>query len=1079
MRRITFILLLLLSLFSVKCIGQDLVVTDVTYELEQIQFQEFIGQITIMNIGSVTNNEFNVANIYFSKDIYFDNSDVYAGFISFTDLNIGESITKTITGGAAQFGINANADYKYVIVRADYRGEVDEEDETNNLWVGEVNIQTIEVDLQLASFNIGGISSVRQGASLGINISLKNLGDYHIHNIWYEYFLSTDEYLDEADTRIGYLNWAGFYWEEDASEYDEVVIPHLNPDEYYLIVKIDSSGQEIDITDANFTNNVVTLTQLDLLEEESNTILNFDQESGTRLWIEDGLEWAWDNTGGDRIRHSIPYLGSGHAMTTEGDCSKLIFPDNSDVGGVWIRADYSQNISELKLMGLNENLDTIYIENLNPLLYDYNYVYKTLNWESIKYLEFEYTTIDEMFPTSVMYDELDYSINPDIIPPTINCIENKKLCANSLLPDYASQIVVTDNRVGWRIEQNPLSGSIFEDDLNVEMKAIDAAGNWNSCSFQVIAIEETHHNLEAYGCDSYISPSGKEFEFSGLYQDTIPNSIGCDSIISIDLTIISSSTASITAVSCDNYLSPSSKVFLSSGMYLDTIPNAAGCDSIISIDLTIHNISYASVSETVCDFYVAPSGKTYRLSGTYKDTIMNDVGCDSIVTIDLTVNKSNGASLTVASCKTYTSPSGKDFINSGMYLDTILNAVGCDSIISIDLTMNTSSYASISESVCSSYQAPSGKVYQSTGVYKDTITNSMGCDSIITIDLKFNNSDTTRLFAKACNRFISPSGKIWTLSGTYTDTLINQAGCDSIIIVDIIFNENSTSKLTVSSCSEYISPSGKVLRESGQYYDKIQNTEGCDSLMVIDLTIMNANKYNVSKSICEMEYSSPSGNIYTETDIYYDTLTNFIGCDSIIITNLWLGSKSSSQITTTACGSYVSPSGKMFTSTGVYLDTIPNQSRCDSVIEIDLRINTDYEFDIDLSICLGDSVLYNKVYYSTDSTYEINLVSSTGCDSIANLKLVTPVCTSIEQRELENVVEVYPNPTKGEIVVKLTDKQELVFCRIISESGMLNAELTFEETKALAIEIDGPTGIYFVEVFTPYKSLGVVRIVKE
>lgn len=92
-------------------------------------------------------------------------------------------------------------------------------------------------------------------------------------------------------------------------------------------------------------------------------------------------------------------------------------------------------------------------------------------------------------------------------------------------------------------------------------------------------------------CDSMVSPSGLyTWTASGLYNDTIPNVLGCDSVITYDLTIGNNSSSSMTISACNGYLSPSGSIFTSSGLYQDIIPNANGCDSIIDIDLTILNV---------------------------------------------------------------------------------------------------------------------------------------------------------------------------------------------------------------------------------------------------------------------------------------------------------------------------------------------------------------------------------------------------------------------------------------------------------------------------------------------------------
>src|SRR6218665_146704 len=60
----------------------------------------------------------------------------------------------------------------------------------------------------------------------------------------------------------------------------------------------------------------------------------------------------------------------------------------------------------------------------------------------------------------------------------------------------------------------------------------------------------------------------------------------------------------ITEEACVSYTSPSGEVWLTSGTYTDTIQNVAGCDSIITIHLTIHPISNSTLNITSCGSYV-------------------------------------------------------------------------------------------------------------------------------------------------------------------------------------------------------------------------------------------------------------------------------------------------------------------------------------------------------------------------------------------------------------------------------------------------------------------------------------------
>ncbi len=126
---------------------------------------------------------------------------------------------------------------------------------------------------------------------------------------------------------------------------------------------------------------------------------------------------------------------------------------------------------------------------------------------------------------------------------------------------------------------------------------------------------------------------------SGNYSDTIIDQNGCVSIISTDLIVYSPSDSTIDENVCNYYTSPSGKYsWAESGTYKDTILNTFGCDSVLTINLTVNRATYSTIPETACDNYISPSGKySWTTSGTYKDTIPNADGCDSIITINLDI----------------------------------------------------------------------------------------------------------------------------------------------------------------------------------------------------------------------------------------------------------------------------------------------------------------------------------------------------------------------------------------------------------------------------------------------------------
>lgn len=233
---------------------------------------------------------------------------------------------------------------------------------------------------------------------------------------------------------------------------------------------------------------------------------------------------------------------------------------------------------------------------------------------------------------------------------------------------------------------------------------------------------------------------GTTFSMSNFNNDVAIIKLAPDSIT------CSETTSSIFETSCENYISPSGNyTWTSSNTYYDTIPNAAGCDSIITINLTIHNNTTSSFTASECYSFASPSGNyVWTTSGVFYDTIPNVNGCDSILTIDLSINNTSNT-ITEAACENYISPSGNYvWTNSGVYSDTIPNASGCDSIIIINLTIHYSTSDTIIANVCDSYISPSGDyIWTTSGFYQDTIPNSAGCDSVIAISLSVNEIDTS------------------------------------------------------------------------------------------------------------------------------------------------------------------------------------------------------------------------------------------------------------------------------------------------------------------------------------------------
>ncbi len=202
----------------------------------------------------------------------------------------------------------------------------------------------------------------------------------------------------------------------------------------------------------------------------------------------------------------------------------------------------------------------------------------------------------------------------------------------------------------------------------------------NTCSTLCIT-DSTTETIET--CDSY-TWNGVNYTQSGIYIDSLTNSNGCDSIVTLDLTINLSSIDTTYATSCDSY-EWNGNVFTQTGIYTDSLQSVNGCDSILVLSLTIYNSFYSDTTIVACDSYKW-NGADHTQTGIYTDSLTTVNGCDSIVTLDLTINHSSTDTTYATSCNSY-EWNGNIYTQTGIYTDSLQSVNGCDSILVLSLTL--------------------------------------------------------------------------------------------------------------------------------------------------------------------------------------------------------------------------------------------------------------------------------------------------------------------------------------------------------------------------------------------------------
>ena len=378
----------------------------------------------------------------------------------------------------------------------------------------------------------------------------------------------------------------------------------------------------------------------------------------------------------------------------------------------------------------------------------------------------------------------------------------------------------------------------------------------------------------------------RKYTQAGFYTDSFLTWDICDSFISLHLTILRKDTTYL----YDTICSGTSYVWNGvnravSGVYRDSLINTVGCDSFIILNLVVKRTDTTHLYDTLCANLPTFNNQNLTTAGIYRDTLTNFVGCDSHIFYHFIPKPIYETPLSRAICEGDSSLfGGKYYKQGGVYYDTLKTVNGCDSVLKLTLTVYPLDTYRQTQSICrgKSYNFYS-QVLTSQGTYSRKFTNRNGCDSLILLTLALKDTSSYSLTRTICkNQFYSFNNQNLNTAGIYRDTLTNAGGCDSFITLTLLTNG------TVSNTIEIIRCHGDIYQgytQSGTYVQTLTSHLGCDSLLTIKLTYLPATEYKtISHSKCgAFIYGSRT---YTQNDSFTETIKNYLLCDSIVTKHL-------------------------------------------------------------------------------------------------------------------------------------------------------------------------------------------------
>ncbi len=633
------------------------------------------------------------------------------------------------------------------------------------------------------------------------------------------------------------------------------------------------------------------------------------------------------------------------------------------------------------------------------------------------------------------------------------------------------------------------------------LPTVTVSGNSTICQGSSTTLTATGANTYAWSNTS--TNAAITVSSAGNYTVTGTDANGCSNIATKTVSVNPTYNIPLTHSMCqgESY-NFNGQNLTASGTYTQNLSTVNGCDSIVTLTLTVKSLPTPVIlgNTTLCQgqstTLTANGGTSYAWSngstnnnisvsqsGVYTVTATNAEGCSATANVTVTVyplpnvNISGNSSfcqgdnvtLTATGASTYawnnSSTNASIAVNNaGTYTVTGTDANGCNNTATKTVSVNPTYNIPLTHSICQgeSYNFY-GQNLTAAGTYTHTLQTVNGCDSVLTLTLMVKalptptltgntslcEGETTTLIANGGVSYVwnnASTGNSISVSqsGVYTVTATNAEGCSAPASVTVTVNplpnvnisgnssfcQGDNVTLTATGASTYVwsnasSNAAITVSNAGTYSVTGTVANGCTNTATKTISVNPTYNIPLTHSICQGENYNFYGQNLTTAGTYTHTLQTVNGCDSVLTLTLTVKALPTPTITgnTSLCEgetttltanggvSYVwgnaSTSNSVSVSqSGVYTVTATNAEGCSAPASITVTVNPVPTITVsgNTTLCAGNSTTLTasgadsyswstgdntaSVSISAFGIYTVTGTSTAGCSNTANVTVL-------------------------------------------------------------------------------------------
>ncbi len=204
------------------------------------------------------------------------------------------------------------------------------------------------------------------------------------------------------------------------------------------------------------------------------------------------------------------------------------------------------------------------------------------------------------------------------------------------------------------------------------------------------------------------------------------------------------------------------------------------------------------------------------------------------------------------------------------------------------------------------------------------------------------------------------------------------------------------------------------------YTDSLTNALGCDSVVTLSLRVYEAacdtQRVTIPAAICAGDSVEFFGSWYKSAGTYYDTIPTVSGCDSIGTLVLTVNQPTTGDTTAVVCAADLPYLWHGLEAIGDTTYTTANVAGCDSVIMLHLVVNHPTTGEETVTLCAEElPYLWNGLEAVGDTSYTTTNVA--GCDSVATLRLAVNGKSYLNTPAFDHIDSAIVNPYSNHLLL--------------------------------------------------------------